>query len=58
MIPLYSIITPDPHEVKGDGSEENTVDKIDRRKRYNRWEYRARWRGYGLNRIHGKYCVT
>ena len=35
-------------QLKGDGSEEYTVEKIvDRRKRYNRWEYRVRWQGYG-----------
>ena len=48
QFPLRRVVTPDPPEVKGDGSEEYTVEKIiDRRKRYNRWEYRVRWQGYG-----------
>ena len=48
QFPLRKVVTPDPPEIKGDGSEEYTVEKIiDRRKRYNRWEYRVRWQGYG-----------
>ena len=45
--PLRKTNRPPPHEVQADGTMEYEVDKIvDKRKRWNRTEYRVRWKGY------------